>query len=491
MGLGAYQLDRQRLEKKETSCVSLVSSFLDKIEREDSKINAFILVNKEGALSRAKELDQEIADGKWRALSGLVLGVKDLIAVKDLTLTCGSKMLQDFESLYTATAIERLEEAGCIVIGKLNCDEYAMGSSNENSYFGPVKNPAHLDYVPGGSSGGSAAAVAAGLCHAAIGSDTGGSIRQPASFCGVVGLKPTYGRVSRMGLVAYASSFDCMGPMTTSCQEAGILLDVMAGEDPWDSTSSNETYAFDNNSKDGNVVSKLKIGVPSEYFGEGLDADVRANVKSVLDALQDKGAEIKEVSLPHTELGVAAYYILATAEASSNLARFDGVRYGHQVSRTDVTEKLKNSDTDDSALLMSYKMSRAEGFGIEVKRRIMLGTYVLSAGYYDAYYGRAQKVRTLIKQDFDKAFEEVDLLLTPATPTPAFKLGANISDPLAMYLNDVYTVTANLAGIPGLVVPSGKVGKDDLPTGVQLLGPSFSENLLLSAGAMIETIVQE
>ncbi len=482
--LPSYLPDRKKLKSKETSCHKLVSSFLSEIDNRDSEINSFVYVNREAALRRAVDLDKEITDGKWRPLTGLVLGVKDLIAIEDLILSCGSKMLSDFKSVYTATAIQRLLDAGVIIIGKLNCDEFAMGSSNENSYFGPVKNPANLEYVPGGSSGGSAAAVAAGFCHATIGSDTGGSIRQPAAFCGVTGLKPTYGRVSRMGLVAFASSFDCMGPLTSSCKEAGLLLDVMAGRDEWDSSSADETYRYE--SLD---ASQMTIGVPREYFSDGLDLEIRTHIEKLIEKLKSTGVKFVEVSLPHTDYGIAAYYVLATAEASSNLARYDGVRYGHRVSQSELREKVSSGESDDSPLLASYKMSRAQGFGPEVKRRIMLGTYVLSAGYYDAYYGKAQKVRRRIKEDFDAAFCNVDLLLTPATPTPAFKLGSNAEDPIAMYLNDVYTVSANLAGIPGLVLPIGKSVEEALPIGVQLLGPSFSENRLLSFGEKIELLL--
>jgi len=506
---GSYARARAALVKKETSCRELVSSFLEVIEAENSQLNAFLHVDAEGAMHRAEELD---AEGALRPLSGLILGVKDVICVQGAPTTCGSHMLENFVSLYDATAVSRLQEAGAIVIGKLNCDEFAMGSSNENSYFGPVHNPAHYDYVTGGSSGGSAAAVAASMCHASLGTDTGGSIRQPAALCGVVGLKPTYGRVSRFGLVAYASSFDSMGPFGQTVDDCASLLQVMAGHDEKDSTSAPVPVPDYSSGEQG--VSGLRIGLPREYYAEGLDAGIRSMIDNLVERLKRAGAEVIDVSLPHTPYGIATYYILATAEASSNLARYDGVRYGHRASVDAVKKSLevetaeleealatagdpetaaavrRKLDLQDTLLQRLYSQTRAEGFGDEVKRRIMLGTYVLSSGYYDAYYARAQKVRKLISNDFRAAFDTVDVMLTPATPSPAFKIGEKVDDPLEMYLSDVYTVTANLAGIPGLVVPVGPHGSSPhLPVGVQLLGRAFDEPMLFRVGRAIENIV--
>ncbi|HET6567930.1 MAG TPA: amidase family protein, partial [Rhodothermales bacterium] len=440
-------------------------------------------------------------------LTGMVMAVKDVICIQGQRVTCGSRILEDFRSLYSATAVERLHEAGAIFIGKTNCDEFAMGSSNENSHFGPVRNPRNPDYVPGGSSGGSAAAVAAGMCHTALGTDTGGSIRQPAAFCGVVGLKPTYGRVSRYGLVAYASSFDCMGPFARTIEDAAAVLGIIAGHDRWDSTSAQVPVPDYRAALQGSVAG-LRIGLPRQYFAEGLDAGVRNMLEEQVAALKELGARVVEVSLPHTDYGIAAYYVLATAEASSNLARYDGIRYGYRADLKDVRRSLESErralvdaladaeaigddtelaalrgrlDAQDSFLQRLYVQTRTEGFGEEVKRRIMLGTYVLSSGYYDAYYAKAQKVRTLIRRDFDAALEEVDVILTPATPSPAFRIGEKTDDPLEMYLSDVYTVTANLAGIPGLVVPIGD-HPDGLPVGLQLLGRPFDEASLFRTG---------
>ena len=512
MRMGSYADARSALERNETSCMSLVSSFLAVIERRNDELNVFLHVDAERALARAEELDREISDGTFRPLTGLVLGVKDVICVKDSTTTCGSRMLENFVSLFSATAVERLVDAGAIVIGKLNCDEFAMGSSNENSYFGPVRNPAHLDYVPGGSSGGSVSAVAAGMCHVALGTDTGGSIRQPAALTGVVGLKPTYGRVSRFGLVAYASSFDVIGPIGTTVQDCAAVLGVMAGRDPRDSTSA-PVDVPDFGIQPENDLTGIVIGLPSDYFGDGLDDGIRAMLEETVDSLKERGAEFKDIQLPHTKYGIATYYILVTAEASSNLARYDGVRFGHSVDAVELRSHLEEEadvlesnleqatvsgdaeaistarkalDRLDTPLQRLYSQTRGEGFGPEVRRRIMLGTYVLSTGYYDAYYERGQRVRRLISNDFTAAFEEVDAILTPATPTPAFKIGEKMGDPLEMYLSDVYTVTANLAGIPGLVVPIGKhADPPHLPVGVQLLGKPFDEKLLFRIGAEV------
>ncbi len=498
---------RKALDKGETSCEALVSSFLERIERDNGRLNIFISVDAEGALRRARELDAERARGHLRPLTGMVMAIKDVICIEGQRVTCGSRILENFESLYSATAVQRLHEAGAIFIGKTNCDEFAMGSSNENSHFGPTRNPRNPEYVPGGSSGGSAAAVAAEMCHTSLGSDTGGSIRQPAAFCGVVGLKPTYGRVSRYGLVAYASSFDCMGPFAHTVEDAAAVLEVIAGRDKWDSTSAPVPVPNYREALSASVAG-LRVGLPQQYFAEGLDPQIRAMIEDQVALLKDAGAHIEEVSLPHTDYGIATYYILATAEASSNLARYDGVRFGYRADLKEVRRSLEverlalqdaiaaaQADGDDTSLLQLqdklnaqdsslgrlYAQTRTEGFGEEVKRRIMLGTYVLSSGYYDAYYAKAQRVRTLIRRDFDHAFEKVDVILTPATPTPPFKLGAKIDDPLEMYLGDIYTATANLAGIPGLVVPIGD-HPNGLPVGMQLLARHFDEEVLFRTG---------
>ncbi|MFB6248986.1 MAG: amidase family protein [Salinibacter sp.] len=497
------------LDAGETSCEALVSSFLSRIDERNDQINAFTTVDRDGALNHARYLDSQRERGNARPLSGLVLAVKDNICIRGYPVTCGSRMLKDFSSLYDATVIERLRDAGAIFIGKTNCDEFAMGSSNETSHFGPVRNPHDPDYVPGGSSGGSAAAVAAGMCHAALGSDTGGSVRQPSAFCGVVGLKPTYGRVSRSGLVAFASSLDVIGPLARSVEDVATLLNVIAGKDPSDSTSAPVEVPDYTDALTG-TVEGLRVGLPEEYFTEGLDPAIQEMVRDEVAALEDQGATVETVSLPHTEYGVATYYLLATAEASSNLARYDGIRYGYRADLQDTKQRLREQrealqeelsaartagdearvaeleaqlDDEQSALDALYTRTRTEGFGDEVKRRIMLGTYALSAGYYDKYYEKAQRVRTLIRHDFDRAFEDVDVLVTPTTPTPPFQLGEKTDDPLEMYLNDIYTVTANLAGIPGLTVPIGThPDHSDLPVSLQLLGPHFDESVLLQVG---------
>lgn len=510
MKYSTYREARQALTKGETNCETLVSSFFDQIDAANEDLNIFISLDREGALLRARELDQMLAEGADLPLAGMVMGIKDVICIKGKPVTCGSRILEGFESLFSATAVDRLYEAGAIFIGKTNCDEFAMGSSNENSAFGPVKNPVNPEYVPGGSSGGSAAAVAAGMCHTSLGSDTGGSIRQPAAYCGVVGLKPTYGRVSRYGLVAYASSFDCIGPFGRTVEDVADVLQVMAGNDANDSTSSDVQVGSYREALTGSVEG-LCIGLPEEYYAEGLDPEINSLIEKQVKQLEQQGAIIKRVSLPNTEYGIATYYILATAEASSNLARYDGVRYGHRTDVDAVREKVRARDhqmaqelsalkkegdaagiealerqirQQPSLLEEVYATTRSEGFGDEVKQRILLGTYVLSAGYYDAYYGKAQQARSLIKKDFEEAFKEVNVLLTPASPTPGFKLGSQIEDPLAMYLVDIYTVTANLVGIPGLVVPIGNhsIG---LPVGMQLLGRHFEEELLLRVGDVV------
>ncbi len=503
---------RRALDNDETSCEELVSSFLAAIEADNDRLNIFTYVDDEGARASARHLDEARARGRDLPLAGLVLAVKDVICIKDWKVTCASRILSNFASLYDATVIERLRQAGAVFIGKTNCDQFAMGSSNENSYFGPVRNPHNPAYVPGGSSGGSAAAVAAGMCHAALGSDTGGSIRQPAAFCGVVGLKPTYGRVSRYGLVAFASSLDCIGPFAHSVEDVARLLGLMAGLDAWDSTSA-PVAAPDYAEALTGAVRGVRIGLPKEYYAEGLDEDIRRMIDTQVDRLRAEGAQVKEVAMPHTEYGIATYYVLATAEASSNLARYDGIRYGYRAdvkatqralaeerqaleatlataeadgNAAEAVEVRRQIEGQDSLLRRLYAQSRTEGFGDEVKRRIMLGTYVLSAGYYEAYYGKAQRVRSLIRSDFDRAFEEVDVLLTPVTPTPGFELGSKLDDPLEMYLSDIYTVTANLAGAPGLVVPIGThPGGEGLPVGLQLLGRPFDEALLLRVGDVV------
>jgi len=508
-----YAETRRALDAGETTCEAVVSSCLDQIDAHDDEINAFTTVDRDGALNHARYLDSQRERGNPRPLAGLVLGVKDNICIRGYPVTCGSRMLEDFSSLYDATVIKRLREAGAIFIGKTNCDEFGMGSSNETSHFGPVRNPLDRERVPGGSSGGSAAAVAAGMCHAALGSDTGGSVRQPSAFCGLVGLKPTYGRVSRYGLVAYASSFDVIGPMARSAEDVATLLNVLAGEDPNDSTSAPVDVPNYSDALTGDVEG-LRVGLPKEYVAvDGLDPDIREMVEGTVEQLEARGASVEEVSLPHTEYGIGTYYLLATAEASSNLARYDGVRYGHRAdleeTKRDVRERrqrLKNQlstartqgddarateleaqlEEEQDTLDALYTRTRTEGFGDEVKRRIMLGTYALSAGYYDKYYEKAQRVRTLIRNDFDRAFEEVDVLATPTTPTPPFRLGEKTDDPLEMYLNDIYTVTANLAGIPALSVPIGSHPETpDLPVGLQLLGPHFDEATLLQVGDAI------
>ncbi len=455
---------RRGLLRGDYSCREVVTHFLSVVGEKNDRLNAFTQVRDAEVLRRAEDIDRMLAQGRDLPLAGLVLAVKDVICVRGWKVTCASRMLRNFESLYDATAIERLVNAGALIVGKTNCDEFAMGSSNENSAFGPVQNPVCDGYVPGGSSGGSAASVAAGMCHVALGSDTGGSIRQPAAFCGVVGMKPTYGRVSRYGLVAFASSLDCIGPIAHTVDDAHDVLLAMAGSDPHDATSAYVPVERGS----GGGVDGLKIGIPRQYFGEGLDPKVRQTIDAVIGELQNQGARVHAIEMPHTEYGVATYYILATAEASSNLSRYDGVRYGH---RARTSGGLKDM----------YEQSRSEGFGPEVCRRIMLGTYVLSAGYYDAYYAKAQRVRTLIRQDFDAAYEAVDVLITPTAPVAGYRMGSLIGAPLQMYLSDLYTVTANLAGIPGLSVPIG-MHPDGMPIGMQILGRPFEEHVLVGAG---------
>lgn len=461
---------KELLEKKEISSVELIKRSLERIEKVEEKIKAFVTVTKEEALAQAKIVDEKINAGeKLGPLAGIPMAVKDNICTEGIKTTCSSKMLANFVPPYNATVVDKLLGQSSIILGKSNMDEFAMGSSTENSAFFATKNPWDLNCVPGGSSGGSAAAVAAGEVVFALGSDTGGSIRQPAAFCGVVGLKPTYGLVSRYGLIAYASSLDQIGPFTKDVTDCALVMNVLAGHDPMDSTSVKMDYP-DYTQNLVNDIKGMRIGLPKEYLGEGIDAQVEEKIKEVVKKLEELGAIVEECSLPHTEYAMPAYYIIAPAEASSNLARYDGVRYGYR------TEKAED-------VLSLFCRTRAEGFGREVKRRIMLGTYALSSGYYDAYYLKALKVRSLIKQDFDQAFAKYDCLLTPTAPSVAFEFGSK-ADPLAMYKQDVCTIPVNLAGIPALNIPFGQV--DNKPVGVQLIGKAFGEGTLLRVAYTLE-----
>ena len=459
---------RNAIEAGQTTAAALARDFYTRIRQEDSEIGAFLTLCEERALAQAGRIDQMAAEGKpLPPLAGVPVAIKDVMVTSGVRTTAGSKILENFIPPYDCTAVARLEAAGAVILGKLNCDEFAMGSSNENSAYHAVHNPRDKSRVPGGSSGGSAAAVAAELAVATLGSDTGGSIRQPASFCGVVGLKPTYGRVSRYGLIAFASSLDHIGPFAKTVKEVALVLRTIAGRDPMDSTSAEvpvPDYVAELEKPLKGSGEALKIGVAKEYFGSGLDPEVRAAVEAAIQKLAELGCEVVPVSLPHTEYAIPTYYVVATAEASSNLARYDGVRYGFRAKAGNLSEM--------------YRLSRDGGFGMEVKRRIMLGTYALSAGYYDAYYLKAQKVRTLLTRDFDEAFKKVDVIATPTCPTPAFRLGEKVNDPLAMYLADIYTVTANLAGIPGISVPCGE-NHEKLPIGLQLFARHFDEATLL------------
>jgi len=455
------------LKKGEVSAGELLSSVLGRIESVNGEINAFVTVTSDEARKAVDELSSTGHKGK---LSGVPMALKDNICTKDIRTTCSSRILENFIPPYQSTVAGKLADEGYILVGKTNLDEFAMGSSTENSAFGITRNPWSKDRVPGGSSGGSAAAVASDQCIAALGSDTGGSIRQPASFCGVVGLKPTYGRVSRYGLVAFASSLDQIGPITKDVRDAAILLNIISGHDVCDSTSTNVDVP-DFVSGLGKDLKGLKAGVPREYFIEGMDKEVETAVRGAIKHMESLGAEIIEVSLPHTEYAVAAYYLLATSEASSNLARYDGVKYGLRVNGVD--------------LIDTYKKTRSQGFGAEVKRRIMLGTFALSSGYYEAYYRKAQQVRTLIKQDFEKAFSEVDCIVTPTSPTAAFRIGEKVSDPLQMYLTDIFTLSINMSGVPAISVPCGFTS-DGLPIGVQIIGKHFDEATVLSTAYAYE-----
>ncbi|MBN2013041.1 Asp-tRNA(Asn)/Glu-tRNA(Gln) amidotransferase subunit GatA [candidate division KSB1 bacterium] len=470
LAVNSYSEIRNEILSRNITCTALTAHYLEKMD-EGRDMNAFISFFSVHAMQQAEQVDLAIQNGNAGALAGLILAVKDNIVIEGQKATCGSNILNNFVSPYTATVIERLESAGAIIVGKTNMDEFAMGSSNETSHYGVVRNPLDPERVPGGSSGGSAAAVAANMCLAALGSDTGGSIRQPASFCGVVGIKPTYGRVSRYGLVAYGSSFDQIGPITRSVEDNARILQCIAGFDERDSTSADMPVP-DYTTTLGQDVNGITIGLPKEYMGEGLQPDIQATLDETIQLLEQAGATIKPISLPHTEYAIADYYILVTAEASSNLERYDGVRYGHRSREAASLEEM-------------YVNSRSEGFGAEVKRRIMLGSYVLSAGYYDAYYRKAQKVRRLISNDFHKAFETCDCLLTPTAPSTAFKIGEKTDDPLHMYLSDIYTVPINLAGIPAIAVPCG-TDNQNLPIGLQLMAKPFDEPMIYRVAHFLE-----
>lgn len=462
---------RKELDSGTLSSRELTTSCLERIQAVDDKIKSFYLVTAEEALQQADAADKAIAKGGVAPLCGIPLAIKDLLCTKGITTTCGSKILENFVPPYDATVIEKLKKEGAVLLGKASMDEFAMGSTSENSAFAVPDNPWKADYVAGGSSGGSASSVSAMECLASLGSDTGGSIRQPASLCGVVGIKPTYGRVSRYGLVAFASSLDQIGPLSRDVTDAAIMMNAISGYDPRDSTSVKEDVPdFTASLSEG--MEGMKVGVPAEYFAEGLDADVAKVVENGIQIFRDAGAEIVDVTLPHTDYCVAVYYLIAPAEASSNLARYDGVAYGYRTK-------------DPSSLADMYKRTRSEAFGDEVKRRILIGTYALSSGYYDAYYKKASQVRTLILQDFQKAYESCDLLISPVTPTPAWKKGAHAGDPLALYLSDILTLSANLAGIPGISVPGG-FSSDGLPIGIQLQSSHFREDILFKAAYNLE-----
>jgi len=462
---------RDALAKKKISARELAAEFFTRIDKRNPELNAYLTLSTERAYEQANRVDAAVARGEsLPSLAGVPIAVKDVISTRGIRTTCGSKILETYIPPYDATAVERLEKAGAVILGKTNCDEFAMGSSNENSAYAPVRNPVATDRVPGGSSGGSAAAVAAGLAVVALGTDTGGSIRQPGSFCGIPGLMPTYGRVSRYGLVAFASSLDKIGPFSGNIADSAEVLSVIAGHDPFDSTSAAvpvENYAAEIEKP----LQGIRIGVPEDYFGQGLDPEVKEKVQTGIALLEKLGCRRIPLQMPHTDYAIAAYYIIATAEASSNLARYDGVRYGLRV--------------PGNTLIEMYRKTRERGFGAEVKRRIMLGTYALSAGYYDAYYLRAQKVRVLIARDFSDAFQKVDAIITPTAPSPAFRLGEKASDPLEMYLADIYTVTGSLAGVPGISVPCGKT-KAGLPVGMQIFGPHFRESGVLQLARAFE-----
>ncbi|MEC4888838.1 MAG: Asp-tRNA(Asn)/Glu-tRNA(Gln) amidotransferase subunit GatA [Nitrospira sp.] len=479
--MSLHKLTLCELQRKftagEVTASEIVRAYFLRIGQVEPKVKAYVTQQKEQAAAQAAALDEKLKGWrKTQPMTAMPLAIKDNLCTEGVATTCSSRMLQQFVPPYDATVIGKLRAQDYLLLGKTNLDEFAMGSSTENSAFGPSRNPWNLQCVPGGSSGGSAAAVAADECVAALGSDTGGSIRQPAAFCGVVGLKPTYGRVSRYGLIAFASSLDQIGPITKDVADAAFLLGVIAGHDPMDSTSADVPVPDYMKALKKKDLKKLKVGIPAEFFAEGLDPEVEQAVRAAIEELKSLGGEIKEIQLPRTDAAVAVYYVIATAEASSNLARYDGVKFG-----------LRAKDTKD--LLELYTKTRQEGFGPEVKRRIMLGTYALSSGYYDAYYGKAQAVRTLIRQDFDAAFKEVDLIVTPVTPTTAFKLGEKSEDPLQMYLSDIFTISVNLAGLPAIAVPCG-FSNAGLPIGLQMIGRAFQEDTILRAAHAYEQATQ-
>jgi len=499
------------IERGETTLNKVVSQFAQNIQSLNPTINAVTSVYADQAIEKATLVQKKIEAGTAGKLAGAVFGIKEAIVMDGAYSTAASKILSNYKGVYNATVIDRLLAEDAIILGRCNMDEFAMGSSNENSYYGPTKNPHDLTRVPGGSSGGSAAAIAAGFMNATLGSDTGGSIRQPAAYCGVTGMKPSYGRVSRYGLIAYASSFDSIGPIANTVLDTALILEVLAGRDPRDGTTS--LNVVDEYSKAVQDPSgPIRVGVPEEYFGDGLDPKIRTRIEEILQLLEKDGVQLVPLKLPHTAYAIATYYILATAEASSNLARFDGARYGYRADMKEVSENLRNEENAiktalktadatsredlerqlrqlDTPLLRMYKRSRSEGFGLEVQKRIMLGTYVLSAGYYDAYYGKAQKIRRLIRDDFAAAFENVDVIVSPTAPTTAFKIGENVDDPLQMYLNDIYTISANLAGICGISLPVGN-HSDGMPIGIQLMANSMQEMKLFKAASRVEQLVQ-
>ena len=462
---------REAVASKKVSARELAADFYKRISERNAELNAYLTLSEERAFAQADRMDALVAAGKpLPLLAGVPIAIKDVISTRGVRTTCGSKILEHYVPPYDATAVERLEAAGAVMLGKTNCDEFAMGSSNENSAYGAVRNPEAPDRVPGGSSGGSAAAVAAGLAVASLGTDTGGSIRQPGSFCGIPAMMGSYGRVSRYGLIAFASSLDRIGPFATNVRDVAAIMGVIAGRDANDSTSTTAPVP-DYRALMEKPVKGLRIGIPKEYFAEGMDAEVRKKIEAGIEVLKKLGCELREIHMAHTDYAIATYYIIATAEASSNLARYDGVRYGLRV--------------DDDSLLAMYRKTRGAGFGAEVKRRIVLGTYVLSAGYYDAYYLKGQRVRALIAQDFSDAFSKVDVIVTPTSPIPPFKLGEKTNDPLQMYLADIYTVTGSLAGVPGISVPCGKIG-GKLPVGLQIFGPAFGEASVLQLAHAFE-----
>ena len=463
---------KSALAAKKTSARELAADFFKRIDAQNPALNAYLTLSPERAYSQADKIDALIASNKpLPPLAGVPIAIKDVLSTRGIRTTCGSKILENHFPAYDATAVERLESAGAVLLGKTNCDEFAMGSSNENSAYGPVKNPLALDRVPGGSSGGSAAVVAAGLAVASLGTDTGGSIRQPGALCGIPAMMGSYGRVSRYGLIAFASSLDRIGPFASNVHDVAAILQTIAGRDPRDSTSTTAPVP-DYASESTKSIKGLRIGIPKDYFADGMHSGVRAKVEAGIALLKSLGCELIDIRMPHTDYAIATYYIIATAEASSNLARYDGVRYGLRV--------------DDPTLVGMYRKTRGAGFGPEVKRRIVLGTYVLSAGYYDAYYLKGQKVRALIAQDFRDAFAKVDAIVTPTSPIPAFKLGEKTNDPLQMYLADIYTVTGSLAGVPGISVPCGKTPQENLPVGLQIFGPAFGEARVLQLAHAFE-----